>query len=471
MFLKYFYDESLAQASYMIGCQATGEAAIVDPARDIRPYIRTAEKQGFTITAALETHIHADFVSGSIELSDRTGATVYHSAEGARNGGYSFPASVNTAPVHHEDTIELGKTVFQVLHTPGHTPEHISFLLTDGANPEKPIGVFTGDFVFVGDVGRPDLLEKAVGVKDSANEGAKQMFQSLKAFKQLDDYLQVWPGHGAGSSCGKALGAVPTTTVGYEKQFNPALQFDDEQPFTEFLLDGQPEPPAYFKEMKELNKGVTGLVASIEQPVEFAFSEGKIKELASEEENIVIDSRPSSLFAQGHLEGTINIPFPDGFLEWMGWLTDYNKNVYLIAEPHEQKGIVTALYSIGIDNVKGFFPPQMVNQAKEKQTYDTIPPSKVKELKDEGNIQIVDVRFENEWNEERIPDAIHVMLGNLPEEAENKIPKDQTIAVHCASGKRSAIATSILLNKGYDVKNIGGGFMKWKEENLETETP
>ncbi|PYZ97509.1 MBL fold metallo-hydrolase [Alteribacter lacisalsi] len=471
MFLKYFYDDSLAQASYMVGCQATGEAAIVDPSRNIEAYIRTAEKQGFTITAALETHIHADFVSGSIELSDRTGATVYHSAEGERNGGYSFPASVNTAPVRHKDTINIGKTVFEVLHTPGHTPEHISFLLTDGANPKKPIGIFTGDFVFVGDVGRPDLLEKSVGVKDSATKGASQMFESLKQFKQLDDYLQVWPGHGAGSSCGKALGAVPTTTVGYEKQFNPALQYDDEQSFSDFLLDGQPEPPAYFKEMKELNKGVTGLLGAIEQPVEFAYSEEKIRELAQDEQALVVDTRPSSLYSQGHLAGTINIPYPDGFLEWMGWLTDYRLNVYLIAEPEVKASLAEAFYSIGIDNVRGFFSPKNVSQAKEQRTYETVPPSEIKELKREDKIRIVDVRFENEWNAERIPGAIHVMLGSLQEEAEEKIPHDKPVAVHCASGKRSAIAASILLNKGYEVKNIGGGFAKWKADSLETEKP
>ncbi|RSL29271.1 MBL fold metallo-hydrolase [Salibacterium salarium] len=469
MYLKYFYDDELAQASYMIGCQATGEAAVIDPSRHVNEYLQIAEEQGFKIVGALETHIHADYVSGSVELSARTGATIYHSIEGAENGGYEFPSSLNTKGVRDQDRINVGNVWVDVLHTPGHTPEHVSFLLTDGANPDKPLGVFTGDFVFVGDVGRPDLLEKSVGVENSAETGVKQMFASIQAFKKREDYLQIWPGHGAGSACGKALGSVPTTTVGYEKMFNPAFQPTDEQEFVEFLLDGQPEPPAYFANMKEINKQGAELLSNIHPPVLLSVDEAIIKDLASDKNNMVVDTRNAAAYSRGHIRGTINIPYPDSFTEWMGWLTDYKASVYLIGEDNHFEKMQNALHGIGIDHIAGVMSSKIVENAQEVRTYENITPHELKERKENGNIRILDVRFQDERNREYIPDAEHVMLGHLPSTTIDQLPPhDKPVAVHCASGKRSAIAASILLNKGYDVKNLQGGFMKWKKEQLET---
>ena len=255
MILRYFYDEYLAHASYLAGCPKTGEAIVIDPSRNVDQYIRTAKSNGLEVTASAETHIHADYVSGTRELEARTGAKIYLSDEGGTNSKYENLINVNHRLIKDGDTFNIGNLTFEVLHTPGHTPESISFLLTDsGGGADVPVGIFTGDFIFAGDVGRPDLLEKAAGYEGTAEQGAKEMFSSIERFKQLPDYLQVWPSHGAGSACGKSLGAIPSSTVGYEKMVNPALQYEDEKEFTQDLLRGQPEPPKYFSIMKRVNK-------------------------------------------------------------------------------------------------------------------------------------------------------------------------------------------------------------------------
>ncbi|WP_145653444.1 MBL fold metallo-hydrolase, partial [Bacillus paralicheniformis] len=213
MLLRYFYDEKLAHASYLVGCQKTGEAIVIDPGRNLKPYLQAAEDEGLNITAAAETHIHADFVSGARELGATHQAKLYLSDEGDADWKYQYVDELKHQLVKDGDRFSIGNLMFEVMHTPGHTPESISFLLTDGGgNADRPIGIFTGDFVFVGDIGRPDLLEKAAGIKGTSQSGAREMFKSLGKFKQLPDYLQVWPAHGAGSACGKALGAIPTTT-------------------------------------------------------------------------------------------------------------------------------------------------------------------------------------------------------------------------------------------------------------------
>jgi hydroxyacylglutathione hydrolase len=225
MLLKYFYDSGLAQASYMVGCAETGEAMVVDPSRDVTPYLESARQEGLRITHVTETHIHADFVSGSRELADRSGARLYLSDMGGQDWKYGFEAVL----IHAGDSWHVGNIRIEAIHAPGHTPEHLAFQVTDTAHADAPIGLFTGDFLFVGDVGRPDLLEEAAGIANTSETGARQQFANVHRFKTMPDYLQVWPGHGAGSACGKALGAIPSTTLGYEKLFNPAFQFDNEE--------------------------------------------------------------------------------------------------------------------------------------------------------------------------------------------------------------------------------------------------
>jgi hydroxyacylglutathione hydrolase len=255
MFLKYFYDPALAHASYLVGCQRAKQALIVDPGRDIDAYLVAAAREGMAIVAVAETHIHADYVSGARELADRVGAKLYVSDEGPAEWKYQYLADYDHQLCKQDDRFSLGKIEFEVMHTPGHTPESISFVLTDrGGGADRPMGIFTGDFVFVGSIGRPDLLEQAAGMVGTAEVGARQLFHSVEKFRALPDYLQVWPAHGAGSACGKGLGAIPSSTVGYEKRFNPALQFHDEQAFVRYILSEQPEAPKYFAVMKRVNR-------------------------------------------------------------------------------------------------------------------------------------------------------------------------------------------------------------------------
>ncbi|MCL4859980.1 MAG: MBL fold metallo-hydrolase, partial [Caldilineaceae bacterium] len=352
MILRYFYDDNLAQASYLVGCAKTGEAVVVDPMRNIAPYLEMAAREGLRITHVTETHIHADFVSGSRELVDATGATLYLSDMGDADWKYGYANEPNVVLVREGDRWMVGNVRLEVLHTPGHTPEHIAFLLTDTAASEQPMGVFTGDFLFAGDVGRPDLLEEAAGLTGTKEPGARRQFQSVQRFKQLPDYLQIWPGHGAGSACGKALGAVPSTTLGYEKLINPAFQFADEEAFVRWLLADQPEAPRYFAQMKRVNKIGPELVRHLLPPKQLT-----ARDLARvlDEGELVVDLRPAHLYAQRHLPGALNIPATNRtFSTYIGWWVDYARPLYFIAPSlDEVDEIVQALRAIGIDNVPG----------------------------------------------------------------------------------------------------------------------
>lgn len=463
MLLRYFYDEKLAHASYMVGCQQKGEAVIIDPMRNIEPYIQVAEKENMTIVGALETHIHADFVAGSRELADRFGAKLYLSDEGDENWKYQNLDGISHQLLKDGDKFELGRLIFEVMHTPGHTPESISFLLTDGAAADKPIGIFTGDFVFAGDIGRPDLLEKAAGIQGTADAGAKAMFASVERFKKLPDYLQVWPAHGAGSACGKALGAIPSSTVGYEKQFNWAMKYDNEDEFVKALLEGQPEPPYYFAVMKHVNKVGIGLIKDLPE-VQTITSIEDVKSLV-EKGNQVIDTRDAASFARGHIKGTMNIPFNNSFTNWMGWIVDYEKPLYLLADPAQLDEMLIALRSIGIDKVAAYADAtDMIQQAQELDSYENVTPLKVKELMEQGGVAVLDVRNLTEYQEGHIEGAQHIMVGTLKNRLD-EVPADKKLIVQCQSGGRSAIAASILKANGYhNLVNMAGGYGQWTKD-------
>jgi hydroxyacylglutathione hydrolase len=319
MLLKYFYDQALAHASYLVGCQKSGTAIVVDPGRDIDGYLAVAAQNGMRIVGVAETHIHADYVSGARELADRVGARLYVSDEGPAEWKYEFAGQYDHQMLKDGDRFSVGNVQFETMHTPGHTPESVSFMLTDlGGWADQPMGIFTGDFIFVGSIGRPDLLEEAAGIFGSAKVGAHSLFASVAKFRQLPDYLQIWPAHGAGSACGKGLGAIPSSTVGYEKRFNPALQFDDEEAFVDYILADQPEAPKYFAVMKRVNKvGPKVLGASSSPPV-----------LESDQfpqrhpEAVLIDVASKETFRQGHVPGAINLPM-SGLAAWrVGyWIT------------------------------------------------------------------------------------------------------------------------------------------------------
>jgi hydroxyacylglutathione hydrolase len=454
MLLKYFYDKKLAQASYMVGCQATGEAMVVDAARDIAPYLQAAADEGLVITHITETHIHADYVSGSRELAYATGAALYLSDMGDANWKYSFEAP-NIILVRDDDMFMVGNIRVNVLHTPGHTPEHISFLITDTAASETPMGVFTGDFLFVGDIGRPDLLEAAAGMVGTADSGARVQYQTVERFKSMPDHLQIWPAHGAGSACGKALGAIPSTTLGYEKLVNPAFQFNDEQAFVDWLLDGQPEAPKYFAQMKKVNKIGSPLLSELNAPAQLG--RAKLEQVIAEGA-LVLDMRDRADFTQGHVPGTVNIAESEGAcVNYAGWFVDFEGSTYVIVEPEKADFVIGNLRAIGVDRIDGLFSPEVVAEAELEQL-PQITPDEVA-----GNLQsytLIDVRGATEYAEGHVAGARNIPLGYLPRHLED-LPRDTTLVTHCASGYRSQIAASMLRKHGFKVANMGVKKEEW----------
>jgi len=465
MLLKYFYDDKLAHASYMVGCQATGEAIVIDPSRDIAKYIDAAKVEGVRITAVTETHIHADFLSGARELAAIAGANLHLSAEGGPDWQYAYAGAYAHTLLYDGTKFAIGNIGFEVMHTPGHTPEHIAFLVTDGGSKAPvPMGILSGDFVFVGDVGRPDLLEKAAGVAGSSEQMARRMFHSLQRFKHLPDSLQVWPAHGAGSACGKALGAIPSSTVGYEKLVNWALREEDEETFVKALLAGQPEPPTYFAMMKKLNKEGPALLHAVRAPRRFAASVTIIEEWLKE--GVVVDARPAAAFARGHMAGAINLPLNKSIVTWAGWLLPYDRPIYLLCGEDQVDALVHDLQSIGLDQVAGTMEVDVherlpkgdarVQQYAELEAVDAL--RKI----ENGEVFLLDVRNAGEWSDGHIAQATHVMLGHLARRI-GEIPMDKPILVQCRSGARSAIGASILQAHGVvNVVNLLGGYDAWQ---------
>ena len=460
MLLRLIYDDKLAQASYLLGCQATGEAIVIDANRDADQYIKLARKEGVRIKHVTETHIHADYLSGSRELAHRTGARLILSAHGGADWSYRFPELSSTQLVADGARFKVGNIEIEVMHTPGHTPEHICFLITDTVAADKPIGLFSGDFVFVGDVGRPDLLEKAAGVAGTMESSARALYESLQRFRKLPDYLQVWPGHGAGSSCGKALGAVPQTTVGYEKMFNPALSPQSADEFVEFILAGQPEPPKYFATMKRLNRDGPPLLNELPRPPHL---DARELDGMMQAGNIVVDVRSTASFARGHAPGTINIPYTKSFTNWAGWLIPYDRDFALIADERTHiNDVARDLALIGLDRLQGYFGDDAVKTG-ETETTDSIRSADMAGLLDDDDAIVVDLRNANEREAGHIPGTIHIPLGQLADRAD-ELPRDKTIALHCQGGTRAAIGASVLQSLGFDqVLHVQGGYSEWSK--------
>jgi hydroxyacylglutathione hydrolase len=462
MLLKYFYDTALAHASYMVGCQRAKVAVVVDPGRDIDQYLNMAEREGLKLIAVAETHIHADYVSGARELADRVGAKLYISDEGPADWKYQFADQYDHQLVKDGDSFLIGNIRFDVLRTPGHTPESISFMLTDeGGGANKPMGIFTGDFVFVGSIGRPDLLEEAAGIRGSAEAGAHELFHSAQRFKALPDYLQVWPAHGAGSACGKGLGAIPSTTVGYEKLFNPSLQFTEEDAFVQYILSDQPEAPKYFAVMKRVNKEGPRVLGDAGLPEALP-----IDQLTDAVESAtVIDLTPSNVFADAHACGSINIPTSMLAL-WAGWMVNYSLPVYLIAEANQLAEATRVLRKIGLDQVRGYFDRAAIaNAGLACESYQNSSPTELAPRIEAGEVALIDVRSDAEWNAGRIAQANHEFLGRLPDTV-FEISNGKPVVTQCQSGARSAIAASILQTAGVDVINMTGGMSAWKAAGL-----
>ena len=440
MIIRNFYDDKLAQASYLIGCAASGEAIVIDPLRDIGQYLDTALQQGLRIVAVAETHIHADYLSGSRELAAATGATMYLSDEGDVDWKYGFANQANAVLLKNGDVIPVGNVSLQTRHTPGHTPEHLAFLLVDHPVSEIPHSVFSGDFIFVGDVGRPDLLERAANLAGTMEKGARALFRSIQDIRDLPDSLLIWPGHGAGSACGKSLGGSPVTSLGYERCTNWAFQISDEDKFVEEVLSGQPEPPTYFKHMKRLNKEGPAILQSMPHPLQAFKVTGRL-----------VDVRSGGEVRSGLARGALAIPSGKGLTTWAGWLLDYSEPVTLVASDQESANSAARDFAtIGLDVVENWIHP--TDLGLELAPIISIDPPHIL-----PSDFVLDVRSSNERAKQHISGSVGIPLGELRGRL-GEVPQDRRIIVHCSTGGRSPIAYSMLQNAGFtNLFEISGG--------------
>ena len=455
MLLERIYDEDLAQAGYLIGCQAKGEALVVDARRDVSQYLDLAAAHGMTITCVTETHIHADYLSGTRELAEATGAQMYVSGEGGKDWQYEFDAT----RLYDGSEITLGNITVKAVHTPGHTPEHLSFLITDGAFADEPGYMLTGDFVFSGDVGRPDLLDEAAGGVDTRFGGAKQIFAALKEFVRLPDHVQVFPGHGSGSACGKALGALPSTSVGYESRFAwwaGYVSDDDEEGFVSELLDGQPDAHAYFGRMKRQNKQGPALLGPIEAPAELSNTD--VAAGLAADELVVVDTRTADEVHGGTVAGSLNIPGPDKAATFGSWAYDPEREsrplVLLAADAAEAARMRDHLVRVGIDAVAGFITdfdglPMVTPEVVDANQLGTL---------DEA--LLLDVRNKTEHAEGHIPGSKQLSAGRVLWNLD-QLPADGLIVSYCQSGTRNSVAASALRRAGYRVAELDGSYAGW----------
>ncbi len=437
MFFQRLYHDGLAQASYLVGCQKTGEGLVIDPNRDSAVYLNAAKAAGLRITAITETHIHADFVSGSRELAQITEARLYLSAAGPAAWQYAYASNTpNIQLIKDGDSWMLGNLKIEVLHTPGHTPEHLVFMLTDTPVSDEPMGIFTGDLLFVGDVGRPDLLEKAAGIQGTSQAAAQDLFTSLQRINKLPDFLQVWPGHGAGSPCGKALGAVPQSTLGYEKKVNWAFKQQNQDAFVATVLDGQPTPPPYFAAMKQINRNGPEL-----RPQELlGLSASEIKQHAA----LLVDLRSGNDFAKGTIPGALSLSSGAMLNRWAGWFVPVESKVILIGTAEAAKTAQTDLGMIGIDQIVGYISPDVLAEwlkTNPSQSYQRLPAANLVDQLDQAFV--LDVRTPEEYANGHGVNAVNIPLNELSKRI-TEIPHDQPLIVHCQAGGRSPIAMSVL---------------------------
>lgn len=470
MFMRMVYDEKLAQAAYLIGCQRSGEAIVIDPLRDVDRYVQLAEANGLRIVAVAETHIHADFVSGARELAERYGAKVYVSAEGGpewqsewldhrmQGGAYDHRR------LRDGETFAVGNIDFRVVHTPGHTPEHIALLVTDrGGGANAPMGLLSGDFVFVGDLGRPDLLETAAGESGAMEPSARRLFKSIRRLQELPDFVQVWPAHGAGSACGKALGAVPQSTIGYERRFNASINAArNEDDFVRFILSGQPEPPLYFANMKRLNKVGPPVLGPLEMPRRISASELRALDARRV---AIIDTRTWDEFRGGHVPGALSLPLTRSFSTDAGSLVRASEEIFLIVPQHRLDEAVRDLLRIGLDSIRGWFDPadmaEVITDGGALSTLPEVPAEVARKLVGDGETRLLDVRRLAEFAEGHVPGAINIALTRLAARLE-ELPRGGRILVNCRSGARSARAAAFLQRHGFEVMNMRGGMLAWE---------
>lgn len=471
MLIRQIVDDRLAQNAYLIGCQRTGEAIVIDPERDIDRYVDAAAHEGLRLVAAAETHIHADFLSGVRELAARLpGLRVYLPGEGGSDWTHTWPQDdgVDAVLLADGDVFRVGNVELRAWHTPGHTPEHVSFVVTDrGGGATTPMGIATGDFVFAGDLGRPDLLESAVGVRGVMDSAARVLHDSVGALADVDDYVQIWPGHGAGSACGKALGAVPMSTMGYERRTSPALRKAGEgvEAFVSFILADQPAPPLYFARMKRLNTIGPPLLGELPSPRRLDAND--LAEVLDEGDVQIVDTRGDRrLFFHNHLPGSFHAPLTRAFPTVIGSMLDPDLPVVLLVDEEDLDEAVRALIRIGYDHVRGWAPlatlDTLAAEGRELQALPSIDIDEFERRLDAGAVHVLDVRGAAEYAAGHLPGAINIPHTRLRSRLDEVPPGP--VHVHCATGTRAAAAAALLQRQGVDVVHVEGSSARWRSD-------
>jgi glyoxylase-like metal-dependent hydrolase (beta-lactamase superfamily II)/rhodanese-related sulfurtransferase len=461
MFVKQLYTGCISEAAYYI--ESNGEAAVVDPLRDIESYLQLASERGARIKYIFETHFHADFVSGHIDLAHATGATIIY--------GPNTQTKFDVHVAADGEVFPLGNLSFTVLHTPGHTLESTCYLLKDEQGKDHCI--FTGDTLFVGDVGRPDLAQK--GEELTMNELAGMLYESLQAkIVPLADDVLVYPAHGPGSSCGKNLGPNTFSTIGEEKKSNYALQATGKSAFIKSVTDGLTEPPNYFPINAQINKEGYESLESILQNGLRPLSVEAVKE-AIEKDVVVLDTRPASRFTQGFVPTSIFIGLEGRFAEWAGSMLSFKDDMILVTEPGKEKETIVRLARVGFSKVTGYLEGGFEAWSQSGEPIDMIIDVDAEELAMDmpfdPHLVVIDVRREAEYADGHVKDALNMPLNNMTDPATlADLEEEQNLYVHCAGGYRSVIAASIMKRQGiHNLRNVVGGWSAIKEKKIPTE--
>jgi len=460
MFTQQFFIDGLACASYLVGCEPQLIAAVVDPDRDVRKYLDAAELRGLKITHIIETHLHADHVSGNTDLAARTGAEIYiHEASGAQ-----FPHE----SLKDGDVIELGSVHIRVVHTPGHTPESIILLISDMTRAEEPWLALTGDTLFVGDIGRPDLVG-AEAARELANDMYSTIFEKLLP---LNDNLMIYPGHGAGSLCGKSIGAMRSTTLGFERKYNTALSTREREQFVEFATSDLPEQPGNHRRIKAMNRQGPRLLGDVaHRPLNIREAIPHLQNGAG-----LLDTRSKSEYVQAHIPGSVHIEADDQLSSRIGFVFPPDVPVILLlTSPVDYERVVYSLARVGYDNVLGYLAEELDAWQKmglpltAGDVRDVEPVELHQMLQGGEGPVVVDVREPWEYQKGHVPGAVLIPLGLLPSRP-SELDPEKPVAVICQSGSRSQSAAALLGQKGFKtIYNVSGGTSAWKHSGLELE--
>lgn len=457
------YTPGLAQVAYVVADKAAHVAAVIDPRRDIAAYLDWAERHEVRIVAILETHVHADFVSGARELAAATGAPIFAS----RLGESQFPHQ----PLNDRAEIPIGQLRLRALWTPGHTPEHLAYLLLDPAQGPEPRAIFSGDALFVGEVGRPDLLGK-----EQTERLAGQLYHTVvDRLSRLPDDLIVYPGHTAGSACGKKIGDAPRTTIGQERLTNYAFQARSHESFVRMVLDGMPTPPSYYPVLKRVNTFGPPLLASL-PPGEALTADRVAAAIAAGA--LVIDARSPAAFGAGHLPGALSVGLGANFTAWLGWIAPYDRDLILVLDDEARLDEArTELHRIGLDRFAGFLAGGVDAWRASGRATIELPQISVQTLAqrlaaEPNGLLPLDVRSDAEWADGHVAEAVHRFAGEIAQGAEPPLDGASEVAVVCGTGFRSSVAASVLQARGRtNLVNVAGGMTAWLEAGLPITTP